>query len=143
MKWIKHEQSFMVRRGFRGRYLTIYVHTYWGNYEPTERLHSHPWKLAISILLKGWLREHRLYRGIGVVDGVWQRVFSRFAPSISTYKMHDEHRVIQGQGCSLFIGLFRTQVEAPNATVRTKSGWVHYSELSQTEYEEWNETLDG
>ena len=136
MQFIERDQCFLYRRGFRGRYITFYWHTYNGEVEPTERLHKHPFRLAISIQLKGWLREHRVWNGIGVVDGVFQRLFTRFAPSIQIYGFTDEHRIMQGEGRTFFIGLFRTQVASPNATIPVPEGYAHYTELTNGEYQE-------
>ena len=136
MKLIKYELPTMVRKGLRGGWITIYFHRYTSELEPTERLHAHPWKLAISIQLTGYLREHRVWNGIGRVDGVWQRLWTRFAPSIEFYRITDTHRILQGTGRTVFIGFFRTQVESKNATVPVPEGYAHWSELTKREFTE-------
>ena len=117
------QHGFMRRRGIRGRWLTIYLHRYGGKAEATERFHSHPWRLAIGVQLRGVMDEDR--------QGQWWR--PRAAPSIAFYRQSDRHRVRSATGWTLFVGLLRTQRRMENATCCTKHGWAHYSELTASE----------
>ena len=125
MKYIDVDiQGFMRRRGFRGRWVTVYWHTYSGHMEKTERYHSHPWRRAISIILKGGFMDDRIcYAG--------KDKFCRKAPSLSTYSWMDQHRIMWAEAgtVSLFIGINRNPFPSKNATEKTKEGYCHYSEL--------------
>ena len=132
----------MTRIGLRGRFITVYFHKYTNVFEKTERLHAHPFKLSISLHYRGWMREHRVWNKVRRVDGVFQRLFTREAPSVEIYRFTDQHRILLGKGRSIFVGLNRTQVESPNATVSTKQGFAHYSELNKTERDAEIEAMD-
>ena len=131
MKYIdvKIQNDWLHRRGFRGRWLTIYLHRYGGASESTERFHAHPWRWAISFLFKGSFRE---YLAGPLEDDTYPRF--RFAPSLAIYSRFDLHRIISGSGASLFIGLFRTQIlEIDTASCKVPEGFCHYTELTPGE----------
>ena len=122
MKFIRHKTHFLHRKGFRGRWLTVYLHRYTGRLEETKRFHCHPWSLAISIVLKGGFMEF---------IPTQTRSIHRKAWSIDFYNRDYEHRVWCGKGLSLFIGLNRIQHRDTNAESLTKEGGAHYTEICQ------------
>ena len=122
MKLINHKTKFLHRKGFRGRWLSAYLHRYTGELEETRRFHAHPWTLALSIILKGGFFEFRPNKSLGI---------QRQGGSFDWYTKNYYHRVMCGRGMSLFIGFNRSQISCPNATVKVKEGYAHYSELCQ------------
>ena len=119
------QDGFMLRRGFRGRWLTVYVHRYSGKSELSERLHCHPWWLSFGLVLRGWFVEE-VVRGSGL--GLLRR--GRF--SVGYYGRCDRHRIMSvgGGTVTLFVGLLRRQDEGENATESFREGFGHYSERS-------------
>ena len=116
------QNGYLIREGYRGRWITIYKHLYNGNPERTERYHSHPWKLAISFVIKG-----------GFIDDIerrWKKRRRRF--SIAFYGPNLRHRLIyiKPGTKSIFIGFFRTQIPIKSADVACEEGYCHYSEMS-------------
>ena len=138
MKFVNRrvQGSWLHRRGFRGRWVTVYFHQYNGR-EVTERLHSHPWRLAVGIVLKGWLKEVR-YRSR--LDKIWLtnprpgiRRHRRFL-SVGIYLRKTRHRVVDGKGTTVFVGFLRTQKPiSRTATVYAKEGYCHYTEIMPNE----------
>ena len=132
MTWVHSvvQDGWMERWGFRGRWLTVYLHRYRGQVEKTERFHRHPWRLCFGVLLFGWMREE-----VERFAEWWCiRRRRRWAPSIEWYWARDQHRIISGKGWSVFVGLRRTQQEmSPGATRLTREGWCHYTELNEGE----------
>ena len=160
MTWIRSDiqDGFSLRRGWRGRYLTVYLHKYSGKVEATERLHGHPWKLAVSILLWGYMvevihahnksnkygihtRGYKLLRGYSGTSTEASYTLNNLAMPIfwlvymplrliRFYTRNHEHRIKEAKGYTLFIGLIRTQRPIPRAAeVRVKEGYAHYTEL--------------
>ena len=121
------QRPWLHRRGLRGRILTAYVHVYGGVAERTERMHTHPWLVAIGIVLRGWMLEYR------PADGLPRRVVrKRF--SIRVYTRNSIHAVARADGTTLFVGLFRTRRFIDRAaTVHTAEGWCHYTEIMPDE----------
>ena len=128
--WIDNriQGGFMRRRGLRGKWLTVYVHTYGGKPEITERLHNHPWRLAVGITLWGWIQEVRRGRN-------GDKPFARKAPSFALYRRGDYHRVVAAEGCSVFIGICRRKFGAPcyDRPMPKFQGWGHYTEMTAWE----------
>ena len=129
--------ALMRRRGFRGRWITVYWHDYDGVADWTT-MHSHPWKLAVSFLFRGTFIEEYFARRWtegelkNIINGglgrCYQVVEQRKAPSLRFYPASYWHRVKQGTGKSLFIGFFRTQRPMAHAETKCKEGWCHYTE---------------
>ena len=116
------QDGYLLRKGWRGRWLTCYYHQYNGNSERTERFHSHPWKLAISFVLKGRF-----------VDAIELRSMDdrgRFSFAFYTKSMRHRLLHIEPGTKSLFFGFFRTQESIPSADVKCREGYCHYSEIS-------------
>lgn len=116
------QEGFLHRRGFRGRWLTAYYHRYDGASEETERYHSHPWTLAVSIVLWG-----------AFVDDVEKGAMRVRRPfSIALYRPSTRHRVLTPRSGtrSLFFGLCRQQNESRCATLRVPEGFAHYTEVA-------------
>ena len=121
MAWIDLTQhnGFMRRRGWRGKWITAYLHVYDGSEEPTERLHSHPWRASFGIVLRGLLLEN--------VNGV---VKARRPLSVTFYGRDTKHRIIGGKAVTLFIGFGRTQERIKQAAeIKCAEGWAHYTEV--------------
>lgn len=126
MTWIDADiqDGFLRRRGWRGRWLTIYHHRYSGEKEKTMRFHRHPWKWSISIVLRGYLAD--------LVYGKGEHPLFREAGDIQLYRSDDMHR-LESTGYNthtLFIGICRQQKHGRNATVKYREGYGHYSEDS-------------
>ena len=123
MQWITVDiqGSYMHRVGFRGRWVTIYLHTYGGAEEVTERYHHHPWQRAVSLVLRGGFDD----------DIEYADTRTRRHGSLRTYTWQMRHRllkIIPGT-ISLFVGLGRTQVPIqPGATEKVAEGYAHWSE---------------
>ncbi len=125
MRYISNnvQNGWMLRRGLRGRWLTVYLHHYpAGCSEKTERMHNHPWKYSISLLLKGRMTEQ-----------IFSRTRRRLGPSLRFYTHDTHHRVVSGLGWSLFIGIARMQHRNPSFTCRVPEGYAHYTELTPEE----------
>ena len=127
MKYIhsKIQNGYLTRRGLRGRFLTAYLHYYGGKAESTERYHSHPWKWAISIVLKGgFIDEYETCNGS---QKNRRRIFS-----VSIYDRDLRHRVLDSRAgtISLFFGIKRDQMPSKSATEKVPEGFAHYSELN-------------
>ena len=113
-------KGMMRRRGWRGRWLTIYLHKYAGD-DKVERMHSHPWRIAFGIVLRGFLIERRSDVG---------RVRREFL-SMACYTRKTRHLIERGNAITLFVGLLRTQkLIEKDAEVRTKEGYCHYTEVT-------------
>ena len=122
--WIKNEDSIMIRRGWRGKKLTVYLHRYNGKREQTGRYHDHPFRKAISIVLFGYIAEY-------IPREFCRDIRTEF--NVRVYSHGELHRVLKGSGWSLFIGLDRVSSKMANATERVEQGYCHYSELSKKE----------
>ena len=125
------QNGFMRRRGFRGRWLTIYLHRYGGKAESTERFHAHPWRWAFGLVLSG-----RLVEDTGAL-GLSRRAVRR-PLSLAKYRnlpgrSVDHHRVVSADGLTLFVGFLRHQDKCAGATAFTREGWAHYTELGVDE----------
>ena len=118
----KIQDGYMTRRGWRGRWLTVYRHDYGGKPEKSERFHVHPWRWAISIVVKGFIHD-------SILSETGSR--GRYPYSISVYRQSTSHRIIEAdkKTVTLFIGIFRTQEPTHNADVKVKEGYCHYTEL--------------
>lgn len=115
------QEPWLHRRGFRGKWITIYFHRYKGS-ESTERFHSHPWALAIGIVLRG-----SLYETIENSDNQPRR---RGLLSIGIYTKRTRHRIEKGHADTIFFGLLRTQTKIVQAApYRTRQGYCHHTEL--------------
>ena len=116
------QDGYLKRKGWRGRFLTLYWHKYGVKQESTGRYHSHPWLFAISIVIDGQLKDD-----IENVGSRWRRSFN-----VSIYTPFVRHRILDfvPNTRTLFIGLFRTQYSISSAGVRCKEGYCHYSETS-------------
>lgn len=123
------QNGFMRRRGWRGRWVTAYVHLYGGRTEETERFHSHPWKWAVSIVVAGPGFREQWEEKRGDEEIVRERWRSPF--SIRVYASDDRHRIVHAEEGtrSLFIGLFRQQHESRCATISVPEGYCHYTEV--------------
>ena len=125
MQFIKtHIQGeYLYRVGFRGRWVTLYLHRYGGAQEKSERFHQHPWRWAISLLLRGWFDDEREEENV---------IFRRWSPSLTVYPRGMRHRVRNAREgvISLFIGIDRTQWEMDGAMVKCLEGYCHYTELN-------------
>ena len=119
------QQGWMRRAGVRGRWVTAYLHRYAGKTESTERLHTHPWRLCLGIVLRGWLEE-------AVGEG---EINVRRFLSVRFYTASTRHRVARGRATTLFIGLGRKQVRGPadGHWNRVGEGLCHYTELASDE----------
>ena len=149
MTYIKNkiQDGYLLRKGWRGRFLTVYSHTYGKNPEKTGRSHKHPWWLAISVVWRGSLHDIIVGEDWNIDDRSvtpWEEHRERagrwFWPSITFYTRTTEHRVgihTEPGTQSVFIGLFRIQDPAPNATVCTSEGFAHYTELTALEYDHY------
>ena len=117
------QNGYLRRSGWRGRIVTTYSHHYRGRQEVTERFHTHPWLLSISIV----------WRGQYIDDLVTKSKLRRY--SIHFYTRSTLHRVNAAEKGtrSLFFGFFRSQKEKSNYTVKTSEGFCHYSELTLVE----------
>ena len=138
MTWIhaKIQNGWMERWGFRGRWLTAYLHRYGGVAESTERFHRHPWWLSFGVLLSGHLCEEVGREGIwcGQKGCCCVKRRRRAAPSFELYWREDQHRIHAGRGWSVFVGLGRSREKLdPGATCRVTEGWCHYTELNVNE----------
>ena len=114
------QDGFMSRKGWMGRFVTVYWHAYGGRKEETERFHTHPWKLAVSVVVRGKYDE--------VANGSVRR---RKALSIRCYGKGDMHRIQWAEPGtkSIFLGLLRLRIPDRHYTETTKYGAAHYSEL--------------
>lgn len=117
--------GLMRRRGFRGKWFTCYLHTYAGEAD-WSRHHRHPWRLAVSLILWGSLQE-----AYCTSDCVGTVTTTRRAPSLWFYKRRYRHCVKQGKGVSLFLGFGRDQKTSNCATIKTKEGACHYTEVGE------------
>ena len=118
---VRVQGSWLRRRGLRGRWVTVYLHRYGGR-EGTERLHSHPWALAVGIVLRGSLVE--------VVGAEQSEPRARGFLSVGVYGRNTWHRIEEGDALTIFIGLVRTQMPIERAAeVRTAEGYCHYTEV--------------
>ena len=118
------QKGYLRRIGFRGRWLTVYWHRYGGRPEKSERFHQHPWEWVVSVVLRGYLWDATPVQP--------DPPFSRRMGSVAVYRRGQEHRIRSaGKGTmSLFVGWNRTQESIPNATVKCREGYCHYTELS-------------
>lgn len=114
------QEGWMMRSGWRGRLVTIYRHVYSGAAEKSGREHNHPWKLAVSLVVRGGYDE--------ILNGNDKQ---RRAFSIHWYRNSDHHRLVSVQGgtVTFFLGLCRAQEAAPCYSEITRHGAAHYSEL--------------
>ena len=117
---VRVQGDHLHRKGWRGRFLTMYAHRYGSLPEQTERLHVHPWRMAVSFVLRG-----RLVEQAGLGYDVRGPVSIRF------YNAGYSHRVVYASPGtrSLFIGLMRRQTPGPNATERVREGYAHRTEI--------------
>ena len=124
MQFIKtHIQgNYLYRVGLRGRWVTLYLHRYGGAQEKSEHFHQHPWRWAISLLLKGRFDDEMEEEAV---------ICRRWAPSLSVYPRGMRHRVRNAKpgSLSLFIGIDRTQESMDGAKVQCLEGYCHYTEL--------------
>lgn len=127
MRWVnvKLQWHFMHRRGLRGRWLTVYLHKYGGS-EVTERFHTHPWRLAFGVILKGVMLER--FRAA-------PHVAERRRPgSVRFYSRRTSHRIERAEGLSIFVGLLRTQRPIERAAeCPMPEGFGHYTECMPDE----------
>lgn len=122
---VQVQGPWLRRRGLRGRWITVYVHRYGGR-ENTERLHSHPWVVAFGVVLRGMLVEV-----VGADESTPQR---RGLLSVRVYWRSTRHRIEEGQGLTVFVGLLRTQTPIRRAAeVQTSEGYCHYTEIMPDE----------
>ena len=122
---LRIQGSWLHRRGLRGRWVTAYIHRY-GGQESTERLHSHPWVVALGIVLRG-----RLLEVVGA-EGSYPR--RRGFLSLGVYLRETLHRIEDGDAVTVFVGLLRSQVRIERAAeVRTAEGYCHYTEIMPDE----------
>lgn len=122
------QDGYSLRRGYRGRWFSPYVHRYNGLEENTERFHSHPWWLAVGIVLRGIMHED-----VERKDGTHRRR-TRFPLSVGIYWKSTRHRVVKAVGTTFFFGLFRSQVAIPTtAEFPVAEGYVHYTEMTDEE----------
>ena len=114
------QEGWMIRKGWRGRYLTAYRHDYNGTDEKSGREHNHPWALTISIILRGGYSE--------LVNGVLKHR-TRF--TVHCYRNADHHKIVSVKPGtrSLFLGLCRVQTIGRCYSELTPYGAAHYSEL--------------
>ena len=123
------QNGWLIRCGFRGRFLTVHHHSYSGK-EATERFHTHTWWVAFGIVLKGRIVEEFGDRESGRVR---KRVV-RSRGSIRVYTRKTAHRIVEADAETVFFGLFRAQKPAlPSSTVRTPEGYSHYTEIMPDE----------
>ena len=122
---VKVQDSWLHRRGIRGRWVTVYIHRY-GGQEKTERFHSHPWMVAIGVLLRGNLLE--------VMGDKGSPPRRRGALSVGLYRRGTLHRIEGGNAMTVFVGLLRSQTRIERtAEVRTAEGYCHYTEIMPDE----------
>lgn len=122
---VKVQGSWLHRRGLRGRWVTLYLHRY-GGHESTERLHSHPWKVAFGVVLRGSLRE--------VVGAAASAPRQRGFLSIGIYRRETLHRIVSGDAVTVFVGLCRSQVRIERAAeISAAEGYCHYTEIMPDE----------
>ena len=129
----KIQDGYMTRRGWRGRWITIYRHDYGGKPEKSERFHIHPWKWSISIVIRGRLTDE-INMTTKQVPSCWNPVtYNRLPKSIKVYHRRHEHRILSvGKNTmTIFIGLFRHKRSTRNADVKVKEGYCHYTELGE------------
>ena len=113
------QDGWLLRKGFRGKWITAYHHTYAGS-ESTERYHSHPWLLSFGFVLSGHMDEQ--FPG--------NKPKKRWRGSFRCYGRKTEHRVVRAYAKSVFVGLFRTQKPIDRAAeCHTPEGYCHYTEL--------------
>lgn len=161
MTWIKHDVAelkpdnrptgnvVMRRRGWRGKWFTFYVHHYIGHGDRTERYHTHPWLLSISVVLHGWFVEEIRAPDSKVMRwAVGDRGERRRWLSVRLYPWWLYHRVrhVAPGSWSLFICFMRSQeVNPPEPGRRSyywlkRCGWAHYTELNAREYDAFRES---
>lgn len=122
---LRIQDSWLRRRGLRGRWITLYLHRYGGK-ESTERMHSHPWVLAFGIVIRGQLTEV-----VGREESAPRR--RRFL-SLGVYLKRTLHRIEAGDALTVFVGLIRTQARIERAAeVPTAEGYCHYTEIMPDE----------
>ena len=114
------QNGWLRRSGWMGRWLTVYLHRYGGVKEATGRFHNHPWRLAISVVIKG-----------GYEDDVLVDVKERRAFSLHLYRKWRQHRIlgVEKGTTTLFVGICRIQRRGRSYTEKTRYGYAHYSEL--------------
>ena len=118
---VKIQDTWLRRRGLRGRWVTVYLHRYGGR-EGTERMHSHPWVLAFGVVVSG-----RLMEVVGTEGSAPRR---RGFLSVGVYRKQTRHRIEDGDAVTVFVGLHRTQVRIERAAeIRTAEGYCHYTEI--------------
>ena len=118
---LRIQESWLRRRGLRGRWITVYLHRYGGK-ESTERMHSHPWVLAFGVVIRG-----RLTEVVGQEDSDPRR---RGFLSVGVYLKQTRHRIEDGDALTVFIGLLRTQARIERAAeISTAEGYCHYTEI--------------
>ena len=122
---VRIQETWLRRRGLRGRWVTVYLHRY-GGQESTERLHSHPWVVAFGVVLRG-----RLVEVVGAEESAPRR--RRFL-SVGVYWRKTRHRIEDGDALTVFIGFMRTQSPIKRAAeVPTAEGYCHYTEIMPDE----------
>ena len=130
------QRPFMRRRGWRGKWVTAYLHDYSGE-EKAERFHTHPWRWAFGIVLSGLIEEDIKTSKGGTRSNYRTRFRCPF--SIQFYRgCVTYHRIQFGRGRTVFIGLFRRSwrdEERPSGhmDIRDAGGWCHYTELRRDE----------
>ena len=113
------QDGWLLRKGWRGRWLTAYLHRYNGK-ESTERIHTHPWLLAFGIVLRGWIFEQ-----------IGEKHLVRRPGSIRIYTRRTSHRIVQADAITLFVGLCRSQAKLDRAAeIKTREGYCHYTEIA-------------
>lgn len=119
------QKGWLHRKGWRGRWITSYLHRYSG-VESTERFHTHPWRWAFGIVLRGRLVEVLQTKGEVWVARSRERTFL----SVAFYTAETEHRIAEADALTLFVGIARTQRPIPQAAeFKTPEGFAHYTEL--------------
>ena len=54
--YLSIQGGWLTRVGHRRRFLAVYRQWNWGG-ENAERFHSHPWRFAVGVDLRGWIEE--------------------------------------------------------------------------------------
>lgn len=124
------QDGFLRRRGWRGKWLTVYWHRYGGMRERSERFHCHPWRFAVSVVFGGWLDDELLIYSTEYCQQAESRM--RGPLSVSFYGSRDRHRIAASRSGTrtLFLGFGRRQSAGENATEEFPEGFGHYTERS-------------
>ncbi len=116
------QNGFMLRRGWRGKWLTLYHHRYNGHQEVTERSHDHPWHYVASLVLCG--------RVVEIREG--KRV-ERGAFSFDFWTGKSKHKIVEVKPGTrtLFFGFKRHRDPATtrNASLNSDGYLYHYTEI--------------